>query len=41
MGRKGVDPARANSRRNFETDEPMPSVGGDYGATIWQWDEQQ
>jgi hypothetical protein len=34
-------PARANSRRNFGSSELMPEVGGDYGVTIWQWDEQQ
>ena len=30
-------PAQANSRRNFKQGEVMPSVGGDYGQTIWQW----
>ena len=30
-------PAQANSRRNFQQGEVMPSVGGDYGQTIWQW----
>jgi hypothetical protein len=34
-------PARVNSRRQFKAGEVMPDVGGDYGATIWQWDEQQ
>lgn len=34
-------PARANSRRRFEGDEVMPAVGGDFGATIWQWDLDQ
>lgn len=34
-------PARADSRRHFAYGEVMPKVGGDYGATIWQWDEQQ
>lgn len=34
-------PARANSRRAFAQSEVMPEVGGDYGSTIWQWDEQQ
>lgn len=34
-------PARANSRRRFEGDEVMPNVGGDFGATIWQWDLDQ
>ncbi len=34
-------PARPNSRRAFQQGEAMPDVGGAYGATIWQWDEQQ
>lgn len=34
-------PARANSRTHFEVGQSMPEVGGTYGATIWQWDEQQ
>jgi hypothetical protein len=34
-------PARANSRQHFKQGEVMPVVGGDYGATIWQWDAQQ
>lgn len=34
-------PARASSRTHFETGQPMPDVGGTWGATIWQWDEQQ
>lgn len=34
-------PARPNSRRHFSAGEQMPDVGGDYGVTIWQWDEQQ
>jgi hypothetical protein len=34
-------PAQANSRREFQAGELMPSVGGDYGLTIWQWDERQ
>jgi Domain of unknown function (DUF1911)/Domain of unknown function (DUF1910) len=34
-------PARVNSRQHFKQGEIMPVVGGDYGATIWQWDEQQ
>jgi hypothetical protein len=34
-------PARLNSRRTFRVGELMPEVGGDYGVTIWQWDEQQ
>ena len=34
-------PARSNSRRQFGVGELMSDVGGDYGVTIWQWDEQQ
>jgi len=34
-------PAKAHSRRLFKAGEIMPSVGGDYGDTIWQWDENQ
>ncbi|WP_396267989.1 hypothetical protein [Ideonella sp.] len=34
-------PARANSRSCFERGQVMPSTGGDYGATIWQWDANQ
>jgi len=34
-------PARLDSRRVFQQGEVMPDVGGDYGATIWQWDSQQ
>lgn len=33
-------PARPDSRRRFAQGEVMPETGGDYGATIWQWDEQ-
>ncbi|MEK8032528.1 hypothetical protein AACH06_17030 [Ideonella sp. DXS29W] len=36
-----VTPAKADSRRRFQLGELMPEVGGDYGATIWQWDERQ
>jgi hypothetical protein len=36
-----VTPAKTNSRRLFKASEVMPDVGGDYGATIWQWDEKQ
>lgn len=41
--RKGYwfTPARPDSRRGFEQGEVMPATGGDYGTTIWQWDEQQ
>ena len=34
-------PARPGSLRCFAHAEVMPDVGGDYGATVWQWDEQQ
>jgi hypothetical protein len=34
-------PAQADSRRRFKAGEVMPSLGGDYGETIWQWDEKQ
>ena len=34
-------PARLDSRKHFTQGETMPRVGGDYGATIWQWDEKQ
>ena len=34
-------PARQNSRSHFEAGQTMPEVGGTYGTTIWQWDEQQ
>ena len=34
-------PARPDSRRHFSFGEVMPALGGDYGATIWQWDDSQ
>lgn len=34
-------PARAGSCQRFEAGQVMPEVGGDYGATIWQWDDRQ
>jgi hypothetical protein len=34
-------PAQLGSRRFFALGEKMPEMGGDYGATIWQWDERQ
>jgi Protein of unknown function (DUF3396) len=34
-------PARLDSRRRFSRGEVLPEIGGEYGATIWQWDEQQ
>jgi hypothetical protein len=41
--REGVwfTPAQADSRRFFKAGKVMPEIGGDYGATIWQWDENQ
>lgn len=34
-------PAKADSRRFFKAGEVMPEIGGDYGATLWQWDQNQ
>jgi Domain of unknown function (DUF1911) len=34
-------PAKTDSRRHFKQGEKMPSLGGDYGLTIWQWDVAQ
>ena len=34
-------PAKPGSRQHFTQGQVMPSVGGDYGLTIWQWDAQQ
>lgn len=34
-------PAQANSRRSFNAGESMPDLRSAWGATIWQWDEQQ
>ena len=34
-------PAQVGSRRYFKASEAMPVAGGDYGATIWQWDQNQ
>lgn len=34
-------PAQADSARFFKAGEVMPELGGDYGATIWQWDQNQ
>ncbi|MAT65275.1 MAG: hypothetical protein CMN57_06495 [Gammaproteobacteria bacterium] len=34
-------PAQPNSRRYFKQGETMPDVGGDYGATFWQWSSDQ
>ena len=36
-----MTPAKAGSRRYFNEGEIMPSLGGDYGLTIWQWDVDQ
>jgi hypothetical protein len=34
-------PAKIGSRRYFKAGDVMPEIGGDYGATIWQWDPNQ
>ena len=34
-------PAQANSRRYFKQGDLMPDVGGDFGVTIWQLDQNQ
>lgn len=34
-------PAQMGSGRYFKAGEQMPETGGDYGATIWQWDQNQ
>lgn len=34
-------PAQIGSRREFKAGEVMPEMGGDYGVTIWQWDQNQ
>ena len=34
-------PAQAGSRRYFKLGEIMPSLGGDYGLTFWQWSPDQ
>jgi hypothetical protein len=36
-----MTPAKAGSRRYFNEGEIMPSLGGGYGLTIWQWDVDQ
>lgn len=36
-----LTPAKAGSCRFFRAGEVMPSLGSNYGETIWQWDEQQ
>lgn len=34
-------PAKANSRQYFKQGASLPSVGGDYGRTFWQWSPDQ
>lgn len=34
-------PAKVGSRRHFKAGEVMPKFKSDYGATIWQWDQNQ
>jgi len=34
-------PAMENCRRQFDSGALMPSLSGDYGETIWQWDINQ
>ena len=34
-------PAAPGSRRRFETGAVMPAFDSAYGATIWQWDDDQ
>ncbi|MBH9578884.1 PoNe immunity protein domain-containing protein [Inhella proteolytica] len=36
-----LSPAQVGSRRHFQAGDLMPILGGDYGVTIWQWDENQ
>jgi hypothetical protein len=36
-----LTPAAQNSRRRFQQGEVMPDTKSSYGATIWQWDENQ
>lgn len=36
-----LTPAKSSSRRYFKLGDVMPELGGDYGATIWQWDQNQ
>ncbi|MBS1211301.1 MAG: hypothetical protein H6R19_3699 [Proteobacteria bacterium] len=36
-----LTPAKLSSRRLFKQGEVMPDFDSNYGATIWQWDEQQ
>ncbi|MFN3298379.1 Imm72 family immunity protein [Caldimonas sp.] len=34
-------PAKANSRRHFQTGQIMPDLHADWGLTIWQWDTRE
>ena len=34
-------PAKTGSRRYFRQGEVMPTLGGDYGETFWQWSPDQ
>lgn len=36
-----MPPAQAGSRKYFQQGELMPAVSADYGATIWQWNNDQ
>jgi len=36
-----MTPAQLDSRRMFKQGEVMPDLDSNYGATIWQWDEQE
>ena len=36
-----LPPAQLGSRRHFQAGDVMPSLGGDYGVTVWQWDDNQ
>jgi len=36
-----LTPAKLSSRRLFKQGEVMPDFDSNYGATIWQWDEQE
>jgi hypothetical protein len=36
-----LTPAKTGSRRQFKQGEVMPDISGDYGVTIWQWDDKQ
>lgn len=34
-------PAQSDSRRYFKAGETLPTLGGDYGQTFWQWSPDQ